>query len=141
MAKAHGKDSYLQLDDSAGTLRDIGQYCDNIETDRSWDMAESTTMGLEDKEFLPGLGGGAITFSGKWDDAATTGPDVVLHGIGGLETSSSFVFGPSGNAAGKVKYTGESYLENFKVSAPLEGVVKFSGTLRVTGAVTKGVFP
>lgn len=141
MAKYHGKNAHLALEDSgATTLRTISPYCDSIEIDRSTGMADSTTMGLEDKTFVSGLSEATFSLAGKWDDTVTSGPDVVLAGNVGNDVSVGFEFGPAGNATGKVKYSGECFVSKYQVSAPLEGVVKFTATLQVTGPVTRGTF-
>lgn len=139
--KAHGKDSFLSLADGAAVVRDIGVHCDSIDFDRDLDMAESTTIGDESKEYLAGLDGAGITISGKWDDTVSTGPDDTMVSLMVAKIAGAFVYGPGGNGAARTKYTGTAYVEKYRVSTPLEGVVKFNGTLRVTGAVTKGVFP
>lgn len=139
--KKHGKDSHFTIEDSGGTtLRNVGDFCDNIELDQDVDMADSTTIGLEAKTFLSGLAGSAITLAGKWDSVVTVGPDVVLSGLLGLETPVGFEYGPEGNVTGAIKYSGECFVEKYKVSSPLEGVVKFSSTIRVTGIVTRATF-
>lgn len=141
MAKGHGKDQYLAVEDSAGVvLRDLSTYIDNADFDRQVDMSESTTVGLEDKTFLPGLAGAGLECAGKFDDTAVSGPNVVLGGNIAAKARVGFEFGPLGNAAGKPKFSGECYVERYRVSAPLEGVVKFSATLRVDGPVAVGVF-
>lgn len=138
--KYHGKDSYFSLEDSAATtLRAIVDF-DSIEIDYAVGMADSTTIGLEAKTFLSGLSESTISLSGKWDDAATIGADVVLSGNVGNDVSVGFEFGPAGNTTGKVKYSGECFVTKYQVSAPLEGVVKFTASLQVTGAVTRGTF-
>ena len=141
MAKSHGKDSYFSIEDSAAaTLRDVGQYCDSIDLNRDIDMAETTTIGLESKTYLPGLDGGEITLGGKWDSAATTGPDVVLAGDFAAKVRVGFEYGPAGNASGAVKYSGECYVNKYNVSTPLEGIVKFAATITIDGGVTRGTF-
>lgn len=142
MGKTHGKDSYFALEDSAATtLRNIGVHCDLIDIDRDLDMAETTTMGSESKTFLPGLDGATLTLSGKFDSDAITGPDVVLAGNFAAKVKVGFEYGPEGNGAGAVKYSGECYVNKYKVSSPLEGIVKFNATITVDGAVARGVFP
>jgi hypothetical protein len=142
MGKAHGKDQYFAIEDSgATTLRAIGAFCDNIDLDRDFDVADTTTITMESKTGLPGLDGANITLSGKWDSAVTVGPDVVLSGVFAAKVLVGFEYGPDGNAAGKVKYSGECYVRRYRVSGALEGIVKFDATCQVDGAVTRGVFP
>lgn len=140
--KVHGKKSYFAIEDSgATTLRNIGVHCDSITLDRDVDMADTSTIGQEAKTFVPGLDGAEISLAGKWDSLATTGPDTVLAGDFAAKVQVGFEYGPEGNAAGAVKYSGESYVSKYQVSTPLEGIVKFSATVKITGAVTRGVFP
>lgn len=142
MGKVHGKDSYFAIEDSvATTLRAIGEHCDTISLDRDIDMAETTTIGSESKTWLPGLDGAEISLGGKWDSLAVTGPDVVLAGDFAAKVRVGFEYGPEGNTAGKVKYSGECYVSKYQVSTPLEGIVKFSATIKIDGAVARGVFP
>lgn len=99
MAKGHGKDSYFALEDVVGaTLRPIGDYCDSIEFERDCDLADATTIGMEAKEYLPGLEGATINLAGKWDDTAVSGADVVLSGNIGAETSVTWQYGPRGTS-------------------------------------------
>lgn len=140
MGKIHGKDSFLALEDSGAVFRTLSTWCDNIEMDMSVDMADSTTIGVESKEFLPGLDGASITLSGKWDSVVTVGPDVVLSGLKSAKLLTGFRYGPGGGTVGLVSYEGDCYVERYAVSSPLEGVVKFNATLRVSGGVTRGAF-
>ena len=140
--KVHGKDSYFALEDSAAAvLRNIGVHCDSITLDLDIDMAETTTIGAESKTWLPGLDGAEISLGGKWDSVAVTGPDVVLGPNFSTKVRVAFEYGPEGNAAAAVKYSGECYVSKYQISTPLEGVVKFSATIKVDGAVARGVFP
>jgi hypothetical protein len=140
MAKAHGSNSALSLADAGAVVRDLGIFCDSIELDRSKGVADSTTIGLDDMTYLAGLKGGSLSLGGKWDSLVTSGPDVLLSGLLGFDTATAFVYGPEGSTAGMVKYSGSCLIEKYQVSSPLEGVVKWSATLRVTGAVTRGAY-
>jgi hypothetical protein len=139
--KAHGKDSFFSIGDAAAVVRDIGIFCDSIDFDRDLDMADSTTIGDEAKEYLAGLDGGGITLVGQWDDTVSTGPDDTLAGLLAAKITGAFIYGPGGNGAARTKYSGAAYVEKYRVSTPLEGVVKFNATLRISGAIVKGVFP
>lgn len=141
MAFYHGKGLAFKIDNAAGTLAVLTSYVDSVSIDNSVDVGETTTAGAEDKTFVSGQASHDLSISGKWDDTATTGPDAVLSGIIGLETSSSFEFGPAGSTAGKPKKSGECFLTGYKVSAPVGGVVTFTADFKVTGAVTVGVWP
>lgn len=140
MSKGHGKNQYLAVEDSGAVLRDLSTFLDNADFDRTVDMADSTTVGSESKTFIPGLDGAGIECAGKFDDEATTGPDVVLAALIDAKTRVDFEFGPLGNATGKPKYSGACFVERYRISAPLEGVVKFSATLRIDGGVTRAAF-
>lgn len=139
--KVHGKDSYFAIEDSgAATLRNIGVHCDSITLDRDVDMADSSTIGNESKTWIPGLDGAEISLAGKFDSIASTGPDVVLSGDFAAKVKVGFEYGPEGNGSGAVKYSGECFVSKYQVSTPLEGIVKFSATCKIDGAVTRGTF-
>jgi hypothetical protein len=141
MAFYHGKGLVFKIDNAAGTLQTLTAYVDSVDLDNSIDLGDTTTAGAEDKTFVSGQAEHDLSISGKWDDTATTGADPVLSGLIGLETSSTFEFGPAGSAAGKIKKSGECFMTGYKVSAPVGGVVTFTADFKVTGAVTQGVWP
>lgn len=140
MAFYHGKGLAFKIDNAGGTLQTLTAYVDSVDLDNSIDMGETTTAGAEDKTYVSGQAEHDLSISGKWDDTATTGPDAVLFGLIGLETSSTFEFGPGGGTTGKVKYTGECFMVGYKASAPVGGVVTFTADFKVTGAVTRSTF-
>lgn len=141
MAFYHGKGLVFKIDNAAGSLQTLTSYVDNVELNSSVDTGETTTAGVEDKTFVSGQAEHDLSIGGKWDDTATTGPDAVLHALIGLETSSTFEFGPGGSTNGKVKYSGECFLVGYSRSAPIGGVVAFTADFKITGAVTQGVWP
>lgn len=141
MAFYHGKGLVFKIDNAAGTITALTAYVDSVDFDNSVDMGETTTAGAEDKTFVSGQAEHDLSISGKWDDTATTGPDAILFSLIGLETSSSFEFGPAGSTAGKVKYLGECFLTGYKPSTPVGGVVTFTADFKITGAVTRTVWP
>lgn len=141
MAFVHGKGTVFKIDNAAGTLQTLTAYLDNVELNHSVDTAETTTMGAEAKTYLSGQSDATMSIAGKYDSTAATGPDVVLQGLVGLETTSTFEIGPEGSTAAKVKYSGECFMTGYTVSAPVGDVVSFTADFQVTGAVTKGVWP
>jgi hypothetical protein len=141
MAFYHGKGLAFKIDNAAGSLQTLTSYVDSVDLNSSVDTGETTTAGAEDKTFVSGQAEHDLSISGKWDDTATTGADAVLRGLIGLETTSTFEFGPAGSTAGKVKYSGECFMTGYTRSAPSGGVVTFTADFKVTGAVAAGVWP
>lgn len=141
MAFWHGKGLVFKIDNSAGTLATLTSYIDSVDFDNSVDLGETTTAGAEDKTFVSGQAEHDLSISGKYDETASTGPDAVLFGIVGLETTSTFEFGPAGSTSGRPKYTGECFLTGYKTSAPVGGVVTFTADFKITGAVTRTTWP
>jgi hypothetical protein len=140
MAFVHGKGGVFKIDTAAGSLTALTAYIDQWSISNSVDMAETTTMGSEVKTWLSGQSDGTISVSGLYDSTASTGPDVVLQGLIGLETTSSFELGPEGGTAGKTKYSGECFLTGYEITAAGGDAVKFTADFQVTGAITKGTF-
>lgn len=141
MPFVHGKGAAFKLDNAAGTLQVLTSFLDNITTDFSVDMAETTTMGAEAKTYISGQSDNTFSISGKFDGTAATGPHVILTGLIGLETTSSFEIGPQGTTAATQKLLGECFLTAYHVGMPVGDVVDFSADFQVTGAVTVGVWP
>lgn len=141
MAAAHGKDSYFEVEDSAATtLRNITPYIKSIDFNRSNDANDTTTKGAEGKTYRPGLTDGEIRLTGLWDDTASTGSYTVLQSLLGVEVTVGFSYGPEGNTAGMEKLTGECVLTQYDESSPVDDMVAFTATLKISGDVTKGTF-
>lgn len=141
MAFAHGKGLALKVDNAAGTLQVLTAFVDNVDLNNTVKMGETTTAGAEADTYVSGQSNATLSFSGKWDSTASTGPDAILSGLVGLETTSSFEYGPAGSTTGMVKKSGEAFLTGFKVSSPVGGVVNFTADMQVTGPVTVGTWP
>lgn len=141
MAFVHGKGAVFKIDNAAGTLQTLTAYVDSIDMTNSVDMAETTTMGAEAKTYLSGQSDATIAIAGKFDGTAATGPHVILSGLIGLETTSSFEIGPEGSTTGKQKLLGECFLTGYKVASPVGDVVSFTADFQVTGAVTVTTWP
>ena len=141
MAFVHGKGAVFKIDNAAGTIQTLTAYVDSITLSNTIDMAESTTMGAEAKTYLSGQSDGTVSVSGKWDSTAATGPDVILQGLIGLETTSTYEVGPEGSTTGKIKYTGECFMTSYEVSAPVGDVVAFTAEFQFTGTQTRSTYP
>lgn len=142
MAQEHGKNSHFSVEDSAGTtLRTLTTYVTDVESNWDQEVADTTCKGQTARTFVQGHTAMKLKISGHWDNTATTGPDVVLAGLVGDTGTCTFEWGPEGNTAADIKYTGECVILSYNISSPLADVVKFDAEFQVTGSVTRGTFP
>jgi predicted secreted protein len=137
----HGKNAYLSLDGTAGTLVDISDTLNEISMPREIETAETTAFGNGDKTYITGLGDATISLSGMFD--ATT--DTLIAGdIANLKSGSvsslTFEYGPAGSVSAQPKFTGEALITSYEVSSPVGDVVTYSLELQVTGGVTGTTF-
>ena len=137
----HGKNAYLSLDGTAGTLVDISDTLNEISMPREIETAETTAFGNDDKTYITGLGDATISLSGMFD--ATT--DTLIAGdIANLKSGSvsslTFEYGPAGSVSAQPKFTGEALITSYEVSSPVGDVVTYSLELQVTGGVTGTTF-
>lgn len=138
MAKYASPSVVISCDDSGGTLRDMTQHtleCNGVEIEAI--LEESHSFG---DSWFESLAVGikrmaAVVLSGFYDDAATTGPDVVYN---------SFPSGPSASTRtftclyGSTKSTSsETILTKYKRMIARGVIHKYETTLTPTGTVTE----
>lgn len=141
MAFTHGKDSVFKLDDSGGTLRTLSQYIDEVSgLPGGRDLAEVTAFGDAGTKSIPGLQDVGFSISGHFDSTATTGPNAVINSLRTATATASFEYGPEGGTTGKVKFSGECWLEEYEVESSVGDKVSFSAEFKVDGTVTSGTF-
>jgi hypothetical protein len=137
VAFVHGKDIAFQLDDSAGTLRNIRVDLNSVTgLPGARALSEVTAFGDQGTRNIPGLETVTFSIAGHCDTAATTGVTTVLNGLRSATATSSFEYGPEGSASGKVKYTGECWLTDFSIDASVSDRVPITATFAVDGVVT-----
>ena len=142
MANYVGKDTVVKLDNTAGTLTTLSTYFDRFNLPQDTSMHETTGYGATSsaRTFLPGLtGSDSIGIGGKWDPTLDLHMSNVRLGLaaGG---SLSFEFGPAGSTTGLPKYTGECFLEGYAIDDPFDDVITWSGSLKLTGALTRSTY-
>ena len=141
MAFVHGKDAVFKLDDSSGTLRTLSAYVDNVSgLPGARDLAEVTAFGDQGVKSIPGLADISFSISGHFDSTATTGPNAVINSLRTATATATFEYGPEGGTTGKVKFSGECWLENYEVESEVGDKVSFSAEFKVDGTVTSGAF-
>lgn len=141
MAFVHGKDAVFKLDDSGGTLRTLSSYIDNVSgLPGGRELSPVTAFGDSGEKNIPGLQVVSFSIAGHFDSTATTGPNAVINSLRAATATASFEYGPEGGTSGKVKFSGECWLENYEVSAEVGGKVSFTASFKVDGTVTAGTF-
>lgn len=141
MARTHGKNARFSIDDSGGTLRAIYADLDNVSgLPGAAQLSEVTAFGDAGERFIRGLQGTTFTISGHFNTGSATASITVLNGLRTAEATSSFEYGPEGSTSGKVKYSGECWMESFTVDAAVKDKVPFSATFRLDDGLTVGTY-
>jgi hypothetical protein len=117
----------------------LSAFCDNVDFPQTVETAETTTFGDTSKDYIVGLRDSTISISGKWDGAAGA-IDVTLAPDLGNATARAFAYGPAGNTAGNVRYTGSCFCTSYQITGAIGDVVTFSAEFQVTGTVTRDTF-
>lgn len=141
MAFVHGKGAAFRIDNAAGSLIDISQFCDEISFPQTVETGETTTFQQNSKTYIVGLRDSTLSVSGKVDPAGDLLFSALVDALTtGASASASWEFGPAGSAAAAIRYTGECIVTGYDISSPVGDVVSFSLDLQVTGDVTRGTF-
>lgn len=141
MAFVHGKNAFIQLDNSAGTLTDLSSISNDISFSLNIDTAETSVFGVAAKQYISGQNDATVSLSGLFDATSATVIEGTINAlIDGTNASATLVFGPEGNAAGKKSYTQEVIVTSYAIGAPVGDVVSLSVEFQRTGATTMGTF-
>lgn len=135
MARYHGKNTFLSVDGV-----DLSPYLNEVTWPNDRDTAESSTFGQDAKTYVAGLSDSTIDLGGVWDDTAVSGPDVVLPPLLADDAPVEVIFGPSGDAATRRRFTAQAILTSYETTAPIGDVVAFSASFQVTGPITRDAF-
>lgn len=124
MAFQHGSNATISLDGQALT-----NYVDNVGFNSDVDLAETTTFGDDDKEFIAGLREHGLNVSGHYDATA----DALLWAMFDGATIA-FSFSPD---AGTTSYTGNGFLQSYQIQAPVGDKVSWTGNVQISGSVSR----
>lgn len=126
-----GKAAVFEIDDTAGTTRDISDVLNSVDFPETTDTAEVTAFGASSRSYIVSLESATISISGMYD--ATV--DGYLKG-GTEPASRTFTFKP-GVSSGDAIYSGECILTSYSLSSPVGDVNTFTADFQVTGTVTR----
>ncbi len=129
MVRSHGgREAEFHLDDSAGSLKDLSSFVDNVDAPSNIDTAEVTGLNEARKSYIVGQIDTPVSISGSYDDTATTGAHTVLAGLIGGTTGFTMQFYPRGSASGSPSLVGEVLMAGYQISAPVAGKVSFTAS-------------
>jgi len=134
MAVKTGRTMVISVDNSGGTLVDVSSYANKIDFGFPVDMLDTTVFGSTSKQFMPGFtGGDDVVINFRYDPTI----ELQLAGLTPLTVTSTVVVSPEGTTTGNVKYSFETFLMDFKVSAAPESIDEIVATFRKSGAYTR----
>ena len=129
----------VRIDASAGgALTAITAYVESIDAvGRAYEGLDTTQFGDAAERVFPGIElGQEFGMRGKFDDAATTGPDAIFNTAVG--TLLTFEYNPIGTASGRRKFTTEVMVLTYQVGAEVKGMVEYEVRLKQDGTMTVG---
>jgi len=113
MAKISAVGSYIALDDSGGTVRNISNDISDIEINLPTNLLEVTGMDKSAPERIGGLQDSTVSLSGFFNPAANMSNAVLGTG---RTTARTLTIVIGGNTTGNPQITGEYIIENYDVS-------------------------
>ena len=141
MPFVHGKNAYIALDNSAGSLTALSSISNEITYSMSIETAETSVFGTNAKQYITGLNDATISLSGLFDATSATVIEGTINAlIAGTNASATLVFGPEGNALLKKSYSQEVIVTSYEIGIPVGDVVSLSVEFQRTGATTMSTF-
>jgi predicted secreted protein len=131
MAFRHGKNASVTINSV-----DLSTFCDDLSLAIDVDTADTTTFGSTWKSAIAGLPGAKMTLKGDYDPTASTGPASAIFACITGGAPVAVVHKPGGTLTGQRTNSFNAIVTNYTEDSPVGGVVTFSASLLVTGAVT-----
>ncbi len=134
--------SIFQIKDvSPGTLRDISPYIVSIDgLPGPREFADVTVLGDGGHKWNPTLENVSITLELLWSDDALVGSDTVLGPLRTHTSEVAFDYGPEGKDSGDIKYSGNAWVEDYRILSRVGNMVTARCTLRVHGTVSRTTY-
>lgn len=141
MAFVHGKNAYIRVTNSSGTLTDMSSISNDVKYSQSIATSDTSVFGTSAKTYIAGQNDATVSITGLFDATSAT----VLEGtiaaiIAGTNASATLEFGPEGSATGKKKFTMSVIPTSYDIGAPVGDVVSLSVQFQRTGATTIGTY-
>lgn len=129
MTFVHGKNTVVILDGD-----DLSAFTRTSNLERSADKHDVTTYGKNDHVYQGGLGDGAASMAGIYDNTASTGPRGVIEPLVGQVVT--LIRRPEGTGTGKPQDSVSVLVEKYVETNPVDDMVTWSVELQPSDAVT-----
>lgn len=135
MAFNHGKEAIFKIDTAGAVLTDVSPYVTGVTFSREQDTAETSVLGLDDKQFMAGLRGATFSLEARYDPTF----DALIDGLLAANSITDFEYYPNGTPASatKPKYSGQCIVTSQEIGTSVDDAASSSCELQVTGAVTR----
>ncbi len=130
MAFVHGKDTFVSY---GGT--DISAFIKSSDFNQSADTHDTTTYGQTGHTYQSGLTDGTYDMEGVFDNGASGTPEVVLRAALGGSTGGAVLFQPEGAGSGLSQFSFTGVVESLNISDPVDDMVTWSASIKISGAV------
>lgn len=141
MAFVHGKNAVVSLDNSSGTLTALTSISNEISYSQSIETADTSVFGTNAKTYITGQNDATVSLSGLFDATSAGVIEATIDAlIDGTNASATLEFGPEGSGSGSRKYTMETIVTSYDISAPVGDVVSLSVEFQRTGATTVSTY-
>jgi len=132
MATYHGKVTTFTIDSD-----DLSAYVTDCSLDLQQAVADATAKASTAQVHTVGHYGGTMSVSGRYDDTASTGPDVTMRALVTGGASVACIIGWGGGGSGTDTTSFNVTVTGFTRSSPLAGTIDWSATGTINGAVTE----
>lgn len=104
--------------------------------DEGMDLEDTTVQGAASTEWTAMLGNGSVSFTGYWDPADSGHTGLVTKIRAGTPISFTGIFSGTKGSGSAIGVTGSFILEKFTRKTAVKGIVEFTASGKVSGAVT-----
>lgn len=135
MAFSHGKEAVFKIDTAGAVLTDVSIYVTGVTFSREQDTAETSVLGLDDKQFMAGMRGATFSLDARFDPTF----DALIDGLMAANSITDFEYYPAGTPVGptKPRYAGTCIVTSQEIATSVDDAAGSSCELQVTGAVVR----
>jgi len=127
MAFVHGKDTYISLNSV-----DLSAFCNTSSFEREADEHDTTTYGKDDHVFTGGLGKGAASMGGIYDNGSSGPRDTIEPLVGTVVT---LIRRPEGTGSGLPQDSVSVLVKKYVETNPVADMVTWSCEMTLSDAV------